>query len=115
MICEITKNKKFRKNVAKKICVRWTIDQYFPSNGEIFQAKILVNSGHLQTGVIESLATRIRAKWVLVDHFPLAANITTAANLVYHGVLRSVEVMLSCGMWTWPLSWLSIYLHWPPV
>ena len=90
---------KFRKNVAKKICVRWTIDQYFPSNDEIFQAKILFNSCHLETDVIESLARRIRAKWVLVDHIPLVAEITTADNLAYHRILRSGEVM-----WLWDVG-----------
>ena len=32
---------KFREKVAEKIGVRWTDDQYLPSNAEIYQAKVL--------------------------------------------------------------------------
>ena len=35
------KTQKFRKKVAGRIGVRWTNHQYFPSNAEIFEAKIL--------------------------------------------------------------------------
>ena len=35
------KTKNFRKKVAEKIGVRWTGNQYLPSNAEIDQAKVL--------------------------------------------------------------------------
>ena len=55
---------------------------------------ILVNSGHLQTDVIESLAARIRAKWEYWYNNPSLPEITTAASLAHHGFLGSVKVMV---------------------
>ena len=37
----MTNTHKFKKNVAERITVKWTDDQYFPSDAEIHQAKIL--------------------------------------------------------------------------
>ena len=49
----------------------------------------------MQADVIEGLAKRIRAKWVpgYHYHYPLLPEITTAASLAHHGLLRSVEWM----------------------
>ena len=41
----------------------------------------------------KSLATRIRAKWVLVDLFPLVSEITTTTNLT-SGLLQDFAL---CG------------------
>ena len=61
---------------------------------------ILVTSGHLSTDVIESLAARIRAKWGY-GHSPCVPEITSAASLAHHGLLRSVERM---SLWDVDLS-----------
>ena len=42
--------------------------------------------------MIESLAARIRDKWVPV-YYPLLPEITTAASLAHYGFLRSVNWM----------------------
>ena len=47
----------------------------------------------MQTGVFESLATRIRDKWGSGFHWPRLPEITTAASLAHYGFLRSVEEM----------------------
>ena len=43
--------------------------------------------------MIESLAARIRDKWESGFHWPRLPEITTAASLAHHGLLRSVERM----------------------
>merc|ERR1712242_263509 len=69
MICEIMVTQKFRKNVVKRIRIKWTDDKYRPSNAEISaisQAKFLVKSGHLQTDLIEKWITPIEGRVALI-------------------------------------------------
>ena len=40
----MTDTQKFSKDVAERISVKWTDYQYYPSNAEIYQAKILGKS-----------------------------------------------------------------------
>ena len=56
---------------------------------------ILVKYGHLQKDVIDNLAARIRAKWdySVPRHYPRVQEITTAASLAHHKLLRSVKCM----------------------
>ena len=53
---------------------------------------LLVKSCHLSNDVIETLAARIRAEWEGCS-FPRLPEISTAASLAHHGLLRSVEEM----------------------